>query len=158
MKMTTNVEPGQGESYWVLGDLYTIKAKSEDTLGAYGLVEVIFQPQGGAPPHIHEDANESFYILSGEIEFQIEEETILGTAGSFVHIPKGSKHTFSNKSATQAKALVWVTPGGLEKFFAAVGTKVEDASSAPPAVTPADVERLVSVALDFDVKLVTPTA
>nr|WP_246863179.1 cupin domain-containing protein [Dolichospermum sp. UHCC 0315A] len=71
-----------------------MKVQSAATLGAYGLLEVVFQPQGGAPPHYHEQENESFYILEGEIEFQVAEKTYIASAGSFVHIPKGKIHSF----------------------------------------------------------------
>ena len=156
--MTTNeseiyVKPDQGESYSVLGDLYTIKVQSAATLGAYGLLEVVFQPQGGAPPHYHEQENESFYILEGEIEFQVAEKTYIASAGSFVHIPKGKIHSFINKCQTPVKALVWVTPGGLEKFFAEVGTKVEDPLF--PPLNPADMERLPRIAANYGLQLIT---
>lgn len=63
--MTVNLQgvlqqPGQGSSYWVLGDLYTFKAVGEDTSQAYALVEIIVQPQSSIPPHIHNHKDEAF--------------------------------------------------------------------------------------------------
>jgi len=47
------LQPGQGTSYWVLGDLYTFKTVSKDTNGTYSPMEMIVYPQTGSPPHIH---------------------------------------------------------------------------------------------------------
>lgn len=146
------VQPGQGESYGVLGDVYTVKVKSEDTGGAYGFLEVILQPQGGAPAHTHSKENESFYILEGELEFQIEEQTIVGTPGSFIHIPIGKLHSFTNKTETPVKVLILLTPGGLEEFFAEFGTKVESPLSRP-AKNPADLQRLPGIAAKFGTEM-----
>ncbi|HLO86622.1 MAG TPA: cupin domain-containing protein [Nostocaceae cyanobacterium] len=152
------LKPNQGDAYWLLGDSYTIKATSEDTLGAYALLEIILQPQGGAPLHIHEHENESFYILEGEIEFQIENEVMIGTPGSFIHLPKGKLHSFANKTTTPAKTLAWITPGGLEKFIAEAGTKVDNNLPSPPTLTPSDIENLLGVAPNYGVKFLVPSS
>lgn len=44
---------GQGDSFWVLGDHYTFKVSSEETMGSLAVVEIIAFPQNGPPPHIH---------------------------------------------------------------------------------------------------------
>jgi hypothetical protein len=41
------LEPGEGNSYWVLGDLYTFKVVGEETGGSFAVVEVEVQPQNG---------------------------------------------------------------------------------------------------------------
>jgi hypothetical protein len=69
----------QGDSYWVLGDLYTFKAVSEETDGKYALLELVIQPQNSAPSHIHSREAEAFFIEEGEVEFQLDDRTILAT-------------------------------------------------------------------------------
>jgi hypothetical protein len=44
------VPSGEGESVWLLGDLYTFKAVSEDTEGAFALWETMSPPGGAATP------------------------------------------------------------------------------------------------------------
>ncbi|MDV2992546.1 MAG: hypothetical protein N4J56_002200 [Chroococcidiopsis sp. SAG 2025] len=115
-------QPGQGNSYWFNRDLYTFKAVGEDTEQAYALCEVVVAPQGGGTPtHRHSRENESFYVQEGEIQFQLDEQIIVATAGTFLHSPKGQLHRFTNTSSTPVKLLVWVTPAGFEKFIAEVG-------------------------------------
>jgi quercetin dioxygenase-like cupin family protein len=49
----------------------------------------------GPEPHAHDDHVDSFYVLDGEAEFQIEGRTMLLGAGSFVAAPPGVEHTFT---------------------------------------------------------------
>ena len=48
----------------------------------------------GPRPHKHDDHVDSFYVIEGEAEFQMEGETMLLGAGSFVAAPRGVEHTF----------------------------------------------------------------
>ena len=71
------VESGGGHSYYFGQDLYTFKAVGEETGEAYALCEVIVAPQGGTPPHRHSRENESFYVQEGEVEFQLDDRTLV---------------------------------------------------------------------------------
>jgi len=44
------LQPSQGTSYWVLGDLYTFKTVSKHTNGTYSLMKTIVYPQTRSPP------------------------------------------------------------------------------------------------------------
>lgn len=68
-------------------------------------------------------------------------ETELGPGG-MVHIPRGVVHTFRNNGTTEAMALVMVTPAGMERYFAAVGTPAEGAT--PPPVTEEMIGRVLA--------------
>jgi quercetin dioxygenase-like cupin family protein len=96
------------------------KVKSEDTLGAYSFREFITPPGTGPVPHRHSREDESFYILDGQLEFKIGERgerLIVAAPGSFVFAPRGIPHTFKNVGSTPARALVIISPAGLENFF-----------------------------------------
>src|SRR5262249_40004314 len=62
---------GEGQAYWLLTDLFTFKVLGEDTNGAYSVAEVDAGPELGPPPHVHRDADESFYILEGTFDFSL---------------------------------------------------------------------------------------
>jgi hypothetical protein len=53
-------------------------------------MEALVQPGGGPPPHIHTRQDETFYLLEGQVEFLVGEETIVAGAGEFVNIPRGT--------------------------------------------------------------------
>jgi mannose-6-phosphate isomerase-like protein (cupin superfamily) len=103
----------------VPGHPITYKAEKEDTGGAYSLLEAILVG-GGPPQHIHKDTEEAFYVLDGEVNVKVGEQTIRGTVGSFVLIPRGTVHTFWNAGSTPAKLLGILSPAGFEQFFVEV--------------------------------------
>src|SRR5918998_397523 len=71
---------GEGNARWWGGGLATIKATGKETGGLYSVVEVL-EPQGArAPLHLHRKEDEAFYVLEGEVTFQVGEETIRGPA------------------------------------------------------------------------------
>jgi len=96
------------------------KVTGKDTLGAYSFGEFTAQPGTGPVPHRHSREDESFYILDGQLEFRIGERgerLILAAPGSLVFAPRGIPHTYKNVGTTPARALVIISPAGLEKFF-----------------------------------------
>lgn len=144
----TLVQPGKGATYLALGDLYTFLATAQDTDGKYALVEMVLQPQSITPQHIHEDNDEAHYVLEREVEYQLDDRTIVVTKGTYLHFPKGQGHGFKNIGSKTAKVLMWVTPPGGEQFFAEVGQLVnlpmsdEEKRSLSVPPTPADMEKI----------------
>jgi quercetin dioxygenase-like cupin family protein len=143
---------GEGKSYWVVGDRYTFLATGEDTGGAYALMHALVPPHSGPPPHVHRREDETFYVLEGELTFQVDGRTIVASAGAFVTLPRGSLHAFRNTGATPAKMLILVNPSGLEKFFAEVGQEATGGS----APAPPDIEKLLAVAPKYGLEVHVP--
>jgi len=115
--------PGEGTALPERGHI--IKATKEDTGGAYSMLEV--NVTGGGPPqHIHKAEEEGFYVLEGEVNIKIGDRTIVGTAGSFVVIPRGTVHTFWNAGSKPSKLLVIFSPPGFEQFFFEAGDEDVD--------------------------------
>lgn len=123
---------GQGDAFWVLGDHYMFKVSSEETSGSLAVVEIVAFPQNGPPPHIHHREDESFYILDGTFSVLVGDQSFEAGAGVFVHIPKGTLHTYKNIGAKPARLLVILTPGDLENFWREIGEPAEQ-DSIPPA-------------------------
>jgi mannose-6-phosphate isomerase-like protein (cupin superfamily) len=48
----------------------------------------------GVDPHTHDDHVDSFYVLEGEAEFLLGDETVRATPGTFVAAPPGLVHGF----------------------------------------------------------------
>jgi quercetin dioxygenase-like cupin family protein len=122
-----------GPAFWGPGDHYTFLVTGEESGGAYFAMEALVPPAGGPPPHIHTREDETFYVLDGEIEFLLGEETIHAGAGDFVNVPRGTVHRFENTGAETARLLLTFTPAGLEHWFE------ETLERAPNVVTPEDV-------------------
>ena len=156
-KGVAHLGSGEGRSLWVLGELVTRKASSEQTGGAYSLFEVVVQPQGGPPPHIQHREDESFYVLAGEFEFLDNGNTIRASAGSFVYVPKGNLHTFKNVGTEPGRMLVNQTPGGLhERFYEEIGEEAQDLTTPPVMECPPDLERIVAIAAKYGIEIPPP--
>ena len=110
----------EGEAFWLLGMLQTIKISREDTGGAYGLVEIVVPEGLGSPWHVHPEEDEWFYVLEGEITFWVADTRLSLKTGSFAFGPKGVPHTFYAEAGT-ARALVGFAPMQFEGFQRDVG-------------------------------------
>ncbi|MGB0563838.1 MAG: cupin domain-containing protein [Spirulinaceae cyanobacterium] len=150
------VQPGQGHSYYLGQDLYTFKAIGAETGEAYALCEVIVAPQGGSPPHRHTREDESFYVQEGEIEFQLDDQTLTATSGTFLHSPKGQLHRFTNVTAVPAKMLIWVVPAGFEKFMAEIGKAVNGKVTSGASLTPEDLNKILTTAPKYGIEIIPP--
>lgn len=153
-----HVPPGEGEAFWVAGELVEIKARSEDTGGAYSVTEEVWPPEVGPPPHVHHTQDETFYVLDGELEFVSGDIVIRAGAGSLVHVPKGMVRAYKNPGQASARAIVVFTPGGFEGFFEEAGEPAAaDPASPPPAGEP-DPEGLTAVAAKYGCEILPPTS
>ncbi|MCZ2099412.1 MAG: quercetin 2,3-dioxygenase [Anaerolineae bacterium] len=139
-----HVPAGTGQAYWVMGDLFTYLVTGEESGGSYFTLEAIVAPGNGPPPHVHHQEEEQFYILEGEVTFQIGDQTLQLSAGDFVHIPRGTVHSFRN-GPKPAKLLATFSPAGIEQFFREVGEPAHDRSAPPPPVTEASIARAMDV-------------
>lgn len=112
---------GQGRPVSLFGNTLMVKADSEQTGGAYALIEYNVAPHfQGTPLHIQHNEDEAFYILDGTLTFQLDDRRIEAPVGSYVFIPRGLVHAWWNASDVSARFLVIESPGGVEKCFEAV--------------------------------------
>ena len=59
----------------------------------------------GPGPHYHERHVDSFYVLEGELEFTIADETVRAGPGACVVVPPGVVHAFTNAGQGRARFL-----------------------------------------------------
>jgi len=159
MSMTHNPtvrHPGEGRTIGVVGDVYRFLATGDDTNGKYAMWEAIVPPGGGPPPHIHSREEESFYILEGEITFQINDQQLVAKAGMFANMPVGTPHSFKNESDQPAKMLISVAPAGLEKMFMEVGVPLTDGATKALPPNREEIEKLLAVAPKYGIEIRVP--
>ena len=106
-----------GPAYWGPGDHYTFLVTGEESGGAYFAMEALVPPGGGPPPHVHRREDETFYLLEGEIEFRLGDDTLTAGPGDFVNVPRGTVHCFRNAGDRTARMVLTFTPAGMERFF-----------------------------------------
>jgi quercetin dioxygenase-like cupin family protein len=106
-------KPGEGRTITLVGDVHRFVTSGEDTNGKYAQFEAIVPPGGGPPAHFHTREEEGFYIIEGEIAFQIGDQRLIARAGMFANMPVGTPHSFKNESDRPARMLVTMAPAGL---------------------------------------------
>ena len=91
-----------------------------------------------AGPHVHREHTDAFYVLEGELTFELgrEAETITLSPGGFVSVPPGVAHALRNESDRPARWLTIHAPdGGFAAFMRGIrdGLEVEwDFAAVPP--------------------------
>ena len=69
----------------------------------------------GPDPHTHDGHTDSFYVLEGELELTLGEETFFGGPGTFVAAPPGVPHGFKVPPGRgRVRFLNIHAPGGFE--------------------------------------------
>lgn len=135
----------EGNLLWFNDSLFTFKATSSDTDGAFLLFEMLTRRGKATPLHVHPDEDESFYVLDGELVAWIDGREQLAPAGTFISFPRGTPHAFTVASET-ARALVLITPGppAAEAFYRDAGDPAPRAELPPEA--PLDIPRIAASA------------
>jgi quercetin dioxygenase-like cupin family protein len=97
--------------------------RSEETSDAIGLVENTVPAGWDGPPLHHHSFDETFYVLDGELTFQLGDEIRTAGPGDVVFAAGGSVHTLANLGDREARYLIAVTPGGFERYFDRLAAK-----------------------------------
>lgn len=126
------LDAGDGDHIWFSGTLMTVKAGTEQTYGGFTLIEVSTPQNLVVPPHIHEDEEEGFYILEGQLRVTCGEQTWTLGPGDFVMMPRGIPHTCSGVGNGSARLLQITSPAGFERFIAEAGEPAAEAVVPPP--------------------------
>ena len=118
----------------IVGDTYTLLLTGKETAGKFALIDMHIPPGGGPPPHRH-DFEETFILLSGELQatFRGQQSTI--RAGETISIPANAPHQFHNASEQPARTLCICAPAGQEEMFLELGVRVETRTTPPPPLT-----------------------
>jgi quercetin dioxygenase-like cupin family protein len=142
---TVHTLAGRGPHHLMIGSVaVSTMIGGAETSGEFSLVELVGAPGSGPGPHI-DPWRESFYVLDGDLTFQVEQDgaarTIVARRGDAVSIPSGVGHAFRVSSAEPARYLIASSPAGIDAFFADAGEPI-DAPIVPSETAPFDRERL----------------
>jgi quercetin dioxygenase-like cupin family protein len=132
--MTTAVpiirQADEGEQWWFAGGgVFTWKATSAETGGAFIMFEDRIAHGKTTPLHLHPNEDETIFVLEGELLVHVEgEEHRVGERGLFV-APRGLPHAFMVTSET-AHILALQTPGTGEPFYREAGEPARSSADA----------------------------
>jgi mannose-6-phosphate isomerase-like protein (cupin superfamily) len=88
----------------------TLLADVRDTDGHLTSHRSIFKPgKEGAPPHLHKEASELFFILGGSLRVLVGEDVVTLAQGDFLVVPPGTPHAFEAASSEDTEVLFVLT-------------------------------------------------
>jgi quercetin dioxygenase-like cupin family protein len=82
-------------------------------------IELALAADWTGPPLHHHAFDEAFYVLEGELTFQLGDERRTAGPGELVFAPGGAVHTLGNLSGAPARYLLICAPPGFERRFMA---------------------------------------
>jgi quercetin dioxygenase-like cupin family protein len=160
MNTPIHIPAGTGPSVLMIGtDVVTTLIPGAAADDELAIVEGTCVAGGGPRPHT-DPWRETFYVLDGELAFQLERdgrlEDVTVPAGDVVSVPAQVGHAFTAGGDQVARFLVISTPGGIDRFFADAG---EPATEARPVAEPGpiDRERLTAAFERYGIKSFQPT-
>ena len=99
----------------------SVLLRGEETDGRVSVTEIEIPAHNPGPPlHTH-DFDEAFYVLDGELIFQIEDALVTKAAGELVFAPRNVAHALANHSDAPARYVLICTPAGFERHWARNG-------------------------------------
>jgi len=139
---------------WFIDNLARLLADGETTGGALDLVEV--EARGGDMPplHVHHDADETFYVLEGEVSLHLPGRSVTIGAGESFFAPRGVPHVYRVESE-RARMLAVGTPAGFADFVREVSDEAEG-NGFPPLGREHDPARLAEAAARHRIDLLGP--
>lgn len=123
-------------SFELFGNIITFRARPSD--GAPGLVSTCrTAPGAGAPPNRHSGDDETFCVVSGVYDFEIDGKARRVGPGAMVKIPNGAVHSFRNPGPAMAEMIILNWPGlQHEAMFSRLGRAVPLGSEPAPLAGP----------------------
>ncbi|MGH9604966.1 MAG: cupin domain-containing protein [Terracidiphilus sp.] len=98
-------------------DSLAFKVLTADTGGNMFVIEHTHMVPGGPPLHLHLYQDEWFYVMEGEVAFQVGGKRVQLKPGDSVLGPRRVPHTFSSIAAQSRMLIAWSPAGMMEKFF-----------------------------------------
>ncbi len=136
---------GEGEARWWFECLAEVKLTAEQTGGALTIIEITEPPGSAAPLHVHHRDDETFWILDGDLTFEVGGETIHAAAGDAVFGPRGVPHRYT-VGAKGCRMLFIMTPGGFETLVREMSTPAAARTLPPHPDAEPDWEHVAAVA------------
>lgn len=138
--------PGSGERLRIGPGAVTLMTTGAETAGTLCVLEYeVAAGFPGPPVHVHPSFDEFFYVLDGELEFRLADQSVALSGGGHVYVPGSQPHTFSNPSTRPARMLVVATPAGFEEFFRSVAEAADGAMPSPETMARLNAEHGVEL-------------
>jgi len=133
----------------IVGEETLVKVSSEDSDGTLAFFHLVAPPMSGPPRHVHSREDELFYVLEGELVFELDGERHTVRGGDTVYLRRGVVHTYQNFTTSDARLLITTTPGNFCNLF------IEMSAATPPGTMPS-FELIDTIATKYGISTLGP--
>ena len=109
-------KPGQGKEVVFSGHPMAFLVTGDDTKHT-SMFDWTIPPRFSTGLHVHRIQEETFYVLEGECEWQVGDQRVRATPGTYLFVPPGVPHNIANVADKPARVLMTVSPPGHEHYF-----------------------------------------
>src|SRR5262244_4057222 len=143
-------QPRAKRYYFDVG-LGSVCLSGKDTGGAYCLLEVSLAPEMTVPRHTHTREDEVYFVLAGELEVTVGDETFVLRPGDTLLAPRDIPHKLRNSGKTTNHYLLVFSPSGFEEFIMATAVPAPENAVAPTEPPAVGVENVHKLAASFGI-------
>lgn len=133
----------------VVGEETLVKVSAADSEGQLAFFHLVAPPMSGPPRHVHSREDELFYVLEGEIVFELDGNRHTVGSGGTVYLRRGVVHAYQNFTTVSARLLITTTPGAFSGFF------IELSAATPPDGIPA-LDALTAIGNKYGITMMGP--
>ncbi|HEY7949107.1 MAG TPA: cupin domain-containing protein [Acidimicrobiales bacterium] len=156
-EMTTAVvdspENQQGLTWWFLD---TLVVEHRCAPGMDTVVLEMTLPVGSAPPfHVHDNLDDTWYILEGQMVVRCGDGELIAGAGHWVSMPRGVPHTFRVIGDREARILLVHDNPSFRNFIRDLGEPAP-AHTVPSAPLFPPMDELARIAASHDLRPIGP--
>jgi len=143
----------QAQAWWFLD---TLVVEHRCAPGMETVVLEMTLPIGSAPPlHVHDDLDDTWYILEGEIVVRCDDDVSVVSTGDWVSMPRGVPHTFRVVGDREARILLVHDNATFRDLISDVGVPAQSRVVPPQPVFP-PMNELARIAASHDLTPVGP--
>jgi quercetin dioxygenase-like cupin family protein len=121
----------KSKRYYIDVAIGSVCLRGADTGGAYTLIEASLAPGIGVPRHTHTREDESYLVLSGELEVIVGEELFVLKPGDTLMAPRDIPHQLRNSGTLENHYVLMFSPSGFEEFVMAAAVPAPHNAVAP---------------------------
>jgi mannose-6-phosphate isomerase-like protein (cupin superfamily) len=104
------VPPGRGHR---IGNVEFLARSADTPRFTFAMIEIVAGRELEA--HVHDDEDDAFYILEGEMIFVFGDRSVAAPPGTFVLVPPGVEHGFRNEGDGPVRMLNIHAPAGFDR-------------------------------------------
>jgi quercetin dioxygenase-like cupin family protein len=125
--------------------------RGADTGGVFCLIDASLAPGIGVARHTHTRKDETYYMLSGELKVEVNDQGFLLRPGDTLLVPRNIPHQIKNTGTAENRFLRVFTPAGFENLMDAMAVTSPEGALAPTELPKVAVQSVMELAASYGV-------